>query len=107
MKTKTNNFRSTVFKWAHQIAQATGKGFAVCLAKAWQAYRLRKLLFNQTVKIAYEKTDGTLRTAIATLQVSADKIKGTGTPNFKTFTYWDIEAGGFRSFKIENLLFTL
>ena len=103
MKTSTN-FRTRVFNWAHELVRATGKAFAVCLAKAWALYRLRKRMAAGTVKIAFEKADGSLKTAYATLQGTADLIKGTGTPNFKTVKYYDTEAKGFRSFKVENFI---
>ncbi|MDT0646332.1 SH3 beta-barrel fold-containing protein [Zunongwangia sp. F260] len=103
MKT-TSNFRTRVFNWAHELVRATGKAFAVCLAKAWALYRLRKRMTTETVKIAFEKADGSLKIAYATLKGSATRIKGTGTPNYKTVKYLDTEAGGFRSFKVENFI---
>ncbi|MCM4159534.1 DUF2693 domain-containing protein [Antarcticibacterium flavum] len=104
MKTTKTTFRSKVFNWAHELVRSTGKSFAVCLAKAWALYRLRKRMATDTVKIAFEKADGSLRIAYATLKNVADKIKGTGTPNYKTLTYFDTEANGFRSFKVENFI---
>ena len=32
--------------------------------------------------------------------------KGTGPENYKTVRYFDVEANGFRSFKVENLITT-
>ena len=103
MKTSTN-FRTRVFNWAHELVRATGKAFAVCLAKAWALYRLRRRMATETVKIAFEKADGSLKTAYATLQGTSNLIKGTGTSNYKTVKYFDTEAEGFRSFKIENFI---
>ena len=103
MKTSTN-FRTRVFNWAHELVRATGKAFAVCLAKAWSLYRLRQRMAKETVKIAFEKADGSLRIAYATLKGTSNLIKGTGTPNFKTVNYFDTEAEGFRSFKVENFI---
>ena len=103
MKT-TINFRSRVFKWAHELVRTTGKAFAVCLAKAWALYRLRRRMTTETVKIAFEKADGSLRIAYATLKGTSDLIKGTGTSNYKTVKYFDTEANGFRSFKVENFI---
>lgn len=52
-----------------------------------------------------EKIDGTLRRAKGTLQNTAYAIKGTGRPDDgKTIRYYDVEAGGFRSFRAENLI---
>lgn len=103
MKT-TTNFRTRVFNWAHQLVKSTGKSFSVCLSKAWALYRLRKRLAKETVKIAFEKADGSLRTAYATLKDVSEAIKGTGKPNYKTLAYYDTEANGFRSFKVENFI---
>lgn len=104
MRIAKTTFRSRVFHWAHQLVKSTGKSFSVCLAKAWALYRLKKRMGRETVKIAFEKADGTLRIAYATLKNTADKIKGTGKPNYKTLAYYDIESDGFRSFKLENFV---
>ena len=97
------NFRTTVFKRAHEIAKQTGRAFAICLVKAWQIYRLKKAMLKDKVRFAYEKADGSLRYAIGTLTGDLG-IKGTGSPNFKTLAYFDVEANGFRCFKVENLI---
>ena len=104
MKISKSTFRSRVFHWAHELVKSTGKSFSVCLAKAWALYRLRKRMASETVKIAFEKADGSLRIAYATLKNTADKIKGTGKPNYKTLPYYDTQADGFRSFKLENFV---
>jgi len=97
------NFRSEVFKRAYQIAKATNKCFAVCLSKAWQLYALMKKMKTQAVTFYYEKKDGSLRKAKGTLQVEyqnkTDKPKNTAV-----FTYYDLEAKGFRAFQIQNLI---
>ena len=41
-----------------------------------------------------------------TLQDVQNLIKGTGPENYKTVRYFDVEANGFRSFKVENLITT-
>ena len=104
MNTTRPNFRVRVFKTAYELMSKTGKEFAVCLAKAWALYRLRKRMYEEEVKIAFEKVDGSLRVATATLKGSADKIKGTGKTNYKAVRYIDVETGGFKSFKIENFI---
>lgn len=98
------NFRSKVFKQAYEMMKATGKAFAVCLAKAWAIYRLYKRMKSETVSFAYEKVDGSLRKAKGTLQDVSSLIKGTGSENYKTVRYFDVDANGFRSFKVENLI---
>ena len=100
------NFRSKVFGWAYEIAHATGKQFAVCLAKAWALYRLKKAMKQGVVSFAYEKADGTLRKAKGTLNVLREITRKPGTPKTGSFPYFDTEACAFRSFKIENLVAT-
>jgi hypothetical protein len=96
------NFRSRVFKQAHQIRKETGKLISVCLVKAWAAYRLVKKMRTSIVKFSFEKKDGSLRYANGTL--TQGEVKGTGIPNFKTVNYYDTDANGFRSFLVSNLL---
>ncbi|HEY9222325.1 MAG TPA: SH3 beta-barrel fold-containing protein [Lutibacter sp.] len=104
MKTQ-NNFRTKVFQRAYEILKSTGKSFAVCLSKAWALYRLSKKLFTKDeVCFTYEKKDGTLRKAYGTLKNIAQLIKGTGQTNNSVFHYWDLQAVGFRCFKVENLV---
>lgn len=90
---------------AWQIARATGKAFAVALSKSWQLYRLTKRMRAGVVRFAYEKADGTLRRTVGTLKDAAALVKGTGRPDDgRTVKYYDVEAGGFRSFRVENFV---
>lgn len=98
------NFRHKVFCMAYEMMKATGKTFAVCLSRSWALYRLTKLMHKGIVAFAYEKADGSLRKAKGTLKDIQNLIKGTGTENYKTVRYFDIEAKGFRSFKVENFI---
>lgn len=96
---------SMIMRRAWQIARATGKGFAVALSKSWQLYRLVERMRAGVVRFAYEKTDGTLRHASGTLKGTGGLVKGTGQPdNGRTLRYYDVEAGGFRSFRVENFI---
>ena len=67
-------------------------------------YRLTKQMHKGIVSFAYEKSDGSLRKAKGTLKDIQNLIKGTGSENYKTVRYFDIEANGFRSFKVENFI---
>lgn len=98
------NFRAKVFNQAYELMKTTNKNFAICLAKAWALYRLTKQMNNGVVSFCYEKADGTLRKAKGTLKEVQHLIKGTGATTYSTVRYLDVEAGGFRSFKIENLI---
>ena len=98
------SFRHKVFCMAYELVHATGKTFAVCLSKAWALYRLTREMHKGVVAFAYEKADGSLRKAKGTLKDIQSLIKGTGKENYKTVRYFDVEAGGFRSFRVENFI---
>ncbi len=94
-----------IMRRAWSIARETGKAFAVCLSRAWQLYRLVKQMRTGVVRFAYEKADGTLRRAVGTLKDTAALVKGTGhADNGQAVRYFDVEANGFRSFKVANLI---
>ena len=97
---KTSNFRHKVFCMAYELMRTTGKAFAVCLSRAWALYRLTKQMHRGIVTFAYEKADGSLRR----LKDVQSLIKGTGSENYKTVRYFDVDANGFRSFKVENFI---
>ena len=99
------NDLQTIMRRAWTLFRSTGKAFAVCLSKAWALYRLTKRMRAGIVRFAYEKADGTLRKACGTLHDVAATVKGTGRPNDAlTIRYYDVEADGWRSFKVENLV---
>ena len=94
---KKNDLK-TIMRRAWTLFRSTGRAFAVCLSRAWALYRLTKRMRAGVVRIAYEKADGSLRNVAAT-------VKGTGRPDDgQTVKYYDVEAGGWRSFKVENLV---
>lgn len=94
-----------IMRRAWTIARTTGKTFNICLVKAWSLYRLTQRMRAGVVRFAYEKADGTLRRAAGTLHEVAATIKGTGLPNDAlTIRYYDVEADGWRSFKVENFV---
>lgn len=96
---------SAIMRRAWAIARATGKAFAVALSKSWQLYRLTKRMRAGVVRFAYEKADGTLRKAIGTLKDTAALVKGTEcSDDGRTMRYFDVEADGWRSFKVENFI---
>ncbi|WP_300258060.1 SH3 beta-barrel fold-containing protein [uncultured Alistipes sp.] len=96
---------SNIMRRAWALFRTTGKTFSVCLSKAWGLYRLTRRMRAGVVRFAYEKADGTLRRACGTLRDIAATIRGTGRPDDgRTVKYYDIEAAGWRSFKVENLI---
>lgn len=99
------NDLQTIMRRAWTLFRSTGKAFAVCLSKAWALYRLTKRMRAGVVLFAYEKTDGSLRKACGTLHDVAATVKGTGRPDDgQTVKYYDVEAAGWRSFKVENFV---
>ena len=97
---------STIMRRAWALFRTTRKTFSVCLSKAWQLYRLTDRMRSGTVRFAYKKADGTLRRACGTLQSIIATIKGAGRrpDDGRTVKYYDIEAAGWRSFKVENFI---
>lgn len=98
-------FRTQVFKRAWEISKQTGKAFSICLVKAWQVYRLKQRMLHDTVKFAFEKVDESLRYAFGTLaNLQNSTSSKSRKPNYKTLAYFDTKSGGFRSFRVENLV---
>lgn len=69
---------------------------------------LRKKLLEGIVEFSYTKKDGSLRTAKGTLCMDnipeEQQPKATGTDTLEVFRYYDINSGGWRSFKVDNLV---
>ena len=104
-ETMKRNDLQTIMCRAWRLFRSTGKAFAVCLSRAWALYRLTKRMRAGVVRFAYEKADGSLRKACGTLHDVAATVKGTGRPDDgQTVKYYDVEAGGWRSFKVENFV---
>lgn len=82
--------------------------FGTALKKAWRIDSLRRKMQSGTVEFVYKKADGTIRIAQGTLQSDKATVKGGQTrksyKQFNTMPYFDIEANGFRSFKVNSLL---
>ena len=95
---------SKIMKRAWVIFRETGKQFAICLAKSWQLYRLARSMRAGVVRFAFEKADGSMRKALGTLKDIRCLIKGTGVDTPSTFRYFDVEANGFRCFRVTNLI---
>ena len=60
--------------------------------KAWELYRLAKKMRTETVRFAYEKTDGSIRYAEGTLMnlPAGATVRGKRItkPSYKTFAYF-------------------
>lgn len=76
-------------------------------AKAMMIENLKKQMAAGIAHFIYRKKDGSLREAWGTTNSLAGKhINGRGISreNFATTAYYDCEAGGWRSFRWENLV---
>ena len=97
--------KALVFKTAWQIAKQF-RTFSEALTHAWAVIKLKYAMLKGVVEFAYRKVDGSIRTAIGTLQAPHVnyEFKGKESTN-KTLAYYDLEQGAFRCFKIENLIY--
>ena len=68
----------------------------------------KKLRSGQIVKFAYLKSNGEVRVAFGTTNPDfvKDKVCGLGESreSYATTAYYDLEKGGWRSFRWENLI---
>lgn len=107
MKTKSN-FRVRVMSYAHHIFVTTVISWSDALKKAWQIYRLAKLMRHGVVKFYFEKVDGSARVAYGTLcnlPAGITSRKGSKkATNYCTMCYWDTKKNAFRSFRVENFI---
>lgn len=94
---------------AKVIAVRTSSRMVDGISKAILIEQLKKKLRSgQIVKFAYLKSNGDIRVAHGTTNVDfvKDKIRGWGESreNYATSAYYDLEKGGWRSFRWENLI---
>ncbi len=94
---------------AKVIAVRTSSRMVDGISKALLIEQLkRKLRSGQIVKFAYLKKDGSIRIAFGTTNPDfiADKVCGWGESRerYANTAYYDLESGGWRSFRWENLI---
>ena len=105
--TTSKSFRVRVMSYAHHIFVTTVISWSDALKKAWQLYRLAKLMRQGVVKFFYEKVDGSARVAYGTLcnlPAGITSKRSSKAPNFSTMCYWDTKKQAFRSFRVENFI---
>ena len=104
---KKKSFRVRVMNFAHHIFSVTAMEWSDALKKAWQLYRLAKLMRQGVVKFFYEKVDGSARVAYGTLcdlPAGVTSRKGGKSQSNATMCYWDTKKNAFRSFRVENFI---
>lgn len=95
--------KTKLFKIAHAI-KAQFATFGEALKQAWKIIKLQARMIVGNVSFKFRKVDGSIREAVGTLTVKYES-KGNGKPmSVDSMMYYDIEANGFRSFKVFNLV---
>ena len=94
---------------AKVIAVRTSSRMVDGISKALLIEQLKKKLRSgQIVKFAYLKSNGDIRVAYGTTNADFVKDKvcewGESRENYATSAYYDLEKGGWRSFRWENLI---
>lgn len=84
------------------------------LKYAWWFEAFRKKLQSGTYRFSYFKTDGSIREAVGTLDFaripeehhpkSLSSAPDVRPENYDTFPYYDLNAGGWRSFRLDNFI---
>jgi len=102
---RKRKMKSQVFKSAWELVKSLGLTLSEALKKAWKAFKLKSEMLTKPVYFQFKKKDGSIRNACGTLNADAFdyKYKG-GKGNNSTVSYYDLDAKGFRCFKIENLV---
>jgi len=105
MESNIRTTRSFVFRTAWRVAGAFDS-FADALRYAWRVAKLKLRMLAGAVEFAYRKVDGTVRTAVGTLAPKYVDYEYKGqASSCRTLAYYDIERGGFRCCRLENIIF--
>ncbi len=98
--------RKQVMSSAWELVKSAGLTLSEALKKAWEVFKFKERLKEWVSVFYYKKKDGTVRRALGTLDPSLIdyEYKGSKKENYKSITYWDMEANGFRSFSIGSLI---
>ena len=98
--------KKEVMQSAWALVRSAGLTISEALKKSWKAIKLKFAMKVQKVAFSFKKKDGSIREAFGTLakEFFNYEPKGASRENFGVVKYFDLEAGGFRSFKIENLI---
>ena len=92
---------------ANVIAHRTGSA-AMGVVKAQMIDLLKAKLQNGVAHFIYMKKDGSIREAWGTcsgqLMKATQNGRGLSGDMVNTIKYWDVEKGGYRSLRYENLI---
>lgn len=97
--------KTLLFKIAHSVKHEFDN-FSQALTYAWKIIKLKTKMQTKVVEFQYRKVDGSIRKAYGTLKESLlPETKGAGSASPKVMVYFDMEKQGYRSCRIENLIF--
>lgn len=104
---KTREFLHEVMMLAWQFVRTNSFGMSDALKLAWVNLKLKNEMENRIVRFRFVRVDGIVREASGTLDerlLPAPKGTDTRVKSEAVQVYYDIERGGFRSFRKVNLL---
>ena len=96
------DFRGAVMLQAHALREQLQLPISTSLRLAWRAWKLyQAMIKGKNVPFRYRKVDGTMR-------VARGRMESDMAPKFPVdkglFVYYDDDRGGYRSFRVENLM---
>jgi WYL_2, Sm-like SH3 beta-barrel fold len=102
--------RSTILTASWKVRKANPTlSWGECQRQAWSAYNLKEAMQSGIVEFSFIKADNSVRTAKGTLNGELFQYENKGA-NFPAspdvIRYFDVEANGWRSFRIERLIFS-
>ncbi len=104
---KKYSYQSQVAKAANELFHSGKvKNLSEAFKMAHKAVKLRNHLKTNIIEFSFTKADGSTRKAVGTLNSEYFDYQSKGTPkrdNPVVIKYFDIERGGFRSFRVERL----
>lgn len=89
-----------------QLANAlrgTGLSRSEAFGRAWATIRLQTAMSQQPTRFAYRKQDGSLRNAIGFYGQDRPAEPAKPSPVLVR-KYWDVQAGGYRCFRVDRLV---
>ena len=99
---------SAIMKMAWMFVKNEGMTLGNAMRCAWRNFKLKMgMMAGKAVRFTFRKIDGTVRNALGTLAQAAINYipNGNGRPAPDGVQrYWDLEAGGYRSFRKASLL---
>lgn len=100
--------RSQILTAAHKVRKANpALSWGECQKQAWAAYRLKEAMQSGIVEFSFIKSDKPVRTAKGTLNGDLFQYESKGASVLTSpdvIRYFDTEANGWRSFRIERLI---